>query len=221
MAPPGKRPAPPTGAVKIILLYAYGGRNMLNILWTSVGSGPPPTAAQLVTYATSVQTAWNAHITPVLSQNISLLSVTCEYYGAGPTIISGVSTGASAPGGVSGNSWPSQVCVAISWLTGLYYRGGKPRTYLGGIPESYLASGAAYQISPTAAASIDAGADAFLTAFNALSLAGTTTLLSLMSFASRGAWRNPPVPYQITGAKVSVRIDTQRRRLGKETIFYT
>lgn len=105
-------------------------------------------------------------------------------------------------------------CIVISWSTNVYWRGGKPRTYLAGVPNTAIVNGHNISSSPASAAATAAGN--FRSDINALT-AGTITGSSLgfVSFRTGNADRVPPQFYAFTGARVHPRLGTQRRRLGK------
>jgi hypothetical protein len=214
--PTGHRPPPPPGALKITFNYSYGTRTAQNICWASWSyTTGNPTGAELTTLANSIMTEWGATVLAPLSEYCTLSSVTLEAFGASGTVFTGSSTDTALNGTASGQGLTNQVAVCLSWQTGLYYRGGKPRTYLPGIPASALASGY-NDITTTFRNTLQTDAAAALATYNGYSLLGEPIVFSWLSFAKAGAWLEPPVLRAITGVEVGLRLDTQRRRLGKE-----
>jgi len=104
----------------------------------------------------------------------------------------------------------------VSWITTVYWRGGKPRTYLP--PPAIADTTGSYHWSPTYLAALQTAGGNFLTAVNALTAGGITgTQLGFVSFSSGGVTRTPPVFFPFTGATTHPRMGTQRRRLGAWT----
>ncbi len=117
-----------------------------------------------------------------------------------PTAWSGTASSVS----LSGSS-----CAVVSWQSGVYWRGGKPRTYL-----------------PLFSNGNNSGTDTLTTAFrNSLTTAAvglkndvntiTGATFGFVSFQSGNAPRGTPLFFAIVGAVVHPRIGSQRRRLGK------
>ena len=118
-------------------------------------------------------------------------------------------------GSVSGNPMPAQVSVGITWSIASSYRGGHPRTYLPGI--AYATMDGVTTIQAAEASVFASHASSFHTALEEFT--GTnwaSTEHGVVSFVRNGEWRTPPVFIRITGARVDQRIDTQRRRLGRD-----
>jgi hypothetical protein len=122
----------------------------------------------------------------------------------------------SVPGTVSGNSLPPNCAVAISWPILARYRGGHPRWYLPGVPESNLATPGGNYITSTAAGGYQAEYASFLGAWNQIVVGSTTMQLGTISYYTGHALRDPPLFRAFQDPQVSLRLDSQRRRLGKE-----
>jgi hypothetical protein len=119
-------------------------------------------------------------------------------------------TGGSATAPIADNA----ACVVISWLSAVYWRGGKPRTYLPGVIGTATTDGVG--ITTSFATGIKTAAQAFRTAVNALTQGAITgTALGFVSFRTGNADRVPPTFYAISDATVHHRLSTQRRRLGQ------
>jgi len=111
--------------------------------------------------------------------------------------------------GISDNS----ACVVLSWASSVYWRGGKPRTYLPGIVNTDVVNG--HTIATAADTEYTSAANSFLTLVNALSATGITqTQLGFVSFFSAKVPRNPPIFFPILAGSVHGRLGSQRRRLG-------
>lgn len=120
--------------------------------------------------------------------------------------------------GTSGHSpvVDSAGCKIISWNSGAYWRGGKPRTYLPGLAIEDIESGTMNRLHSTEITALVADATAFIVAVNGIADGAITGgQFCFVSFSSGGVELDPGVVHGITGAKVHPRIGTQRRRLGK------
>lgn len=119
-------------------------------------------------------------------------------------------------GAHTGDGQPAQVAVCASWTLARTYRGGHPRTYLPGVP-------AAVTLHPSSitgdfADTIAAAANTHLANVSSYGGHGGITSLTFgtVSFQHAKEWRTPPLFKAIVGASCDTRLDTQRRRLGKD-----
>jgi hypothetical protein len=105
-------------------------------------------------------------------------------------------------------------CQVISWQSGVYWRGGKPRTYFP-LPSNVI-SGSTDTISSTTRTNLTTGATNFKNDANALTSGTITgTTFGFVSFRSGNAERGTPLFFAIVGAVVHPRVGSQRRRDGK------
>lgn len=143
-----------------------------------------------------------------------ILEVQGTYFPTGsPLVVAGTHTGSTA-GGVSADPAPASLAACLSWQSGVYWRGGKPRTYVGGLPVSAMAD--ERELDSTFVTNILSDAVNLIAAFNALTSGNFDSCqFGFVSFTSGGTDRTPPLFFPIVGAAVHSRADTQRRRLGK------
>jgi hypothetical protein len=108
-----------------------------------------------------------------------------------------------------------QVALCLSWSISDRYRGGHPRTYLPGIDGTFVTGG---RLLTTAGhtAYLNAAAG-FLTNMNAMTAGGSSWKMCCVRYFSQHQLLANPLVREISGQSVHGRIDTQRRRLGKET----
>jgi len=175
-------------------------------------SGLAPDAGALNGLAGQVLTAYVTNFAPLLNTAVAIQSCSIMDL-TSPTAASGNATTTSA-GSRVGSPNPASIACVISWAINLRYRGGHPRTYLpAGTNEdtiNFTSWTQAFIAEATAAAS------SFHTAMNALVTGSTTYKLCIVSYRSGNAPRPQPLPFQIQGSSVDSRIDSQRRRLGKD-----
>lgn len=190
--------------------------------WANVfhcrNNGSDPDVAMLNTFASDFATAYDGHLMEHVENEVFLTEIIATDLTT-HTAAQGSWSG-SVEGDYAGQPYPAQVAVVISWKQALRFRGGHPRTYLTGIP---LAAGASNRlISPTYQADYLSDALGFLAAVNAITLGGADVELGMLSYYSKVV--NPTPPHLRTDphfepfydAAVHDRLDTQRRRLGKE-----
>lgn len=211
-------PLPDVASVcKIRLIGQFYGNPWVNVMYAKF-TGGPLTQATLDAVSTAIRTAWVANMAPRYITNSGLVSVevtdlTTRTSLQSTDVVGGLGTDATA-----GGSAATAICISL--VNGKRYRGGHPRQYLSGVNASAYTSGKT--LSGTVITNYKNSFTAFINAINALTNGGTTWAVSSVGFYHKvngvQAYRVPPEVLPITGIKVHNRIDTQRRRLGKETV---
>jgi hypothetical protein len=157
-----------------------------------------------------------------LTQNIAapwvLSSVTAKDNGLESGAFS-TSTHAAVTGGAAAPAVPPQSAVVISWGINASYRGGKPRTYLPGLASSYTTPSGGAGITTAAASAIEGYATAFMNAFNESLISSTNPALGTISYQTGHVPRPTPIFREFFSATVHERLDSQRRRSGKESAY--
>jgi hypothetical protein len=175
-------------------------------------SGPAPTAQQLDAYNQLVASAWNTNFASLAHVNTSLTEVITTDLTSNTSAQQ--TTTVNFPGTRAGEQFTAQVAMVASWNAPLRFRGGHFRTYMPFGVRTDAATVTSWTTAFTAEAA--AALNAFRTALNAMSIgSGTSTMIGLSYFTGH-ALRPAPLPVNISGGAVHGRIDTQRRRLGKE-----
>jgi hypothetical protein len=212
---------PLINTVKTILNWVGpAGAVARNVLYVLKGSGPGSTSdpAWLQALGNAVMTALgSAALGGQVATQWILSSVTCKDNGG--TSAQAQSTHSQLPGSVSGGVLPPQAAIVISWQIAEVYRGGKPRTYLPGVPTAALEVVGGSKILDTFATNTDTMATTFLTNFNSTPVTGTTVTLGTVSYHTGHAVRPTPLFRTYFAVKVHERLDSQRRRSGKESSF--
>jgi hypothetical protein len=212
--PSGPRPDPPTRSVRLAYAGTYGTAPWANILWCRATGTGEISQDTLNDFVDAAADAFSDNMLANLSTLLTLTSISAILYSSDDENLHGTAS-ASLGGSVSGNPMPAQVSIGITWSIAVSYRGGHPRTYLCGVP--YAAMDGLTTISSSVAGAIASDAAAWHTDLEAFSGTNwTATEHGVMSFVRDDAWRTPPVFYRITGARVDARLDTQRRRLGRD-----
>lgn len=187
-------------------------QNIAHIMHAQYAGGTP-SVADCNTLAGLIRGAWATRFTSQLptGASYSMFEVAdlATMTGAVGVNTSAVTGTAAAAAGVT-----NAACAVISWKVGLRYRGGKPRTY---VPYGSAAAPAnGIQVPGAYVTSLKAAAAGFLTDVNAMTSGTITIALAMVSYYSHNQLRPLGLPYLITGSDVHNRVDTQRRRLGKE-----
>lgn len=188
--------------------------NVFHIQWNS--GGVRPDSAGLATMATNIRTLWTSAFAAQFITNSSLTTVECTDI-SDRTGGQGIdSTAVSGTNATAGASLSTAACV--SWTINRRYRGGHPRTYLSGVDASAFTSGKLW--TPAKVTAYTTAANAWRTGLEALTNMGNTWQMVNVSYyktvGGLPAYKNPPDIDHIVGQKFHTRIDTQRRRLGKE-----
>jgi len=182
--------------------------------WAKGTGGASATQADIDAWLTAYRAAWITNLLSGVHNEVVVGNFTATLFQSPGVVLHSVKTGSDiGTAGGSGMIEDCAACKVISWNTSVYWRGGKPRTYLPSVLSNETTDGAT--LTTTAANSLATKAAAFRTAVNALtSGAITATAHGFVSFVSGGVDRVPPIFYPSTGASVHRRIGTQRGRLG-------
>jgi hypothetical protein len=170
--------------------------------------------------ANNVMSAYaSSNLANSLSSVWNLASVTARDNGGGTTN-QAVSTATPVPGGDSGDTYPPGTAVCISWSTSITARGGRSRSYLPGVPRTAANNPGDSLLASTYAVTLKSRSQSLLTTFNGLSVSGvhTNTLGTLTHYAHHSILTTP-IWRPFLGTHVHERIDSQRRRNGKEISF--
>jgi len=203
----------PDNSIRVAISGTSGNTNWANIfhcqLTTSSSISQSDSDAWLNTFQAQYKTSFAAYV----SNSVAFaLAKSVIYTPGGSEIVSAVTmTGNGSGGTIVQNNGSSAV---LSWLSTVYWRGGKPRTYLPSLPNSFIQN--ADQLTPTAISNLKTQGAGFRTAVNAITQGTITgTSLGFVSFQTGGVQRTPAVFYAYTGCTVHTRLGSQRRRLGK------
>lgn len=206
---------PPLPAAAQVLKVRYVGvrtQTPWNCIMYGHYTGSAPTNPQLVAYGTALGNAWNTNIAPLCGVDVSLEEVDVVDL-TSATSQSG--TVASVhPGTRTGGGLGAQVALVSSWIAPLRYRGGHPRNYWPGGTAADLATPATW--INASLTQFENGFAAFLTAINAINAGTSPVQFGLLSYHTGHVLRPTPLFVAYTGVTVHPRLDTQRRRLGKE-----
>lgn len=203
----------PDNSVRIAVQGTINGQNWANVFYAQLTTSSAIAQADLDTWTTAFAAAFKTRFAARQNANCAYSLAKAILYtpGGGELISQANMTGTGSASGSLSDNAASEV---ISWASTVYWRGGKPRTYLTGPGGSVVATG--NQLNSTEITALTSAAGSFRTDINALT-AGTITgtTFGFLSFRTGNADRPVPLFFSIVGAKVHPRLGTQRRRLGK------
>lgn len=187
-----------------------------NTFWVRNGAGTAPSQSEFDAFLTHFVNQYEQYFAPQLSNQMAWTNVDGLYYVPGGISVAGQRTTA-ATGGKAGAHLPANCAICVGWTVQAHYKGGHPRTYLPGPAGDQVQGGRRFLQAYCDAVKV--AANNFLGGVNGY--AGTTinnVHLGVVSFVLRKEWRSPPVfrDFNPNGAHVDARIDSQRRRLGRD-----
>lgn len=206
-----------------IKLRYIGTKN--SVAWVNVlhmrYSGAPPDVNGAIAVANAAAAAWNTNLAPLLPTNVQLVTTEVTDLSSRNNIPQSPGTAHSGGDIAAGNDLGNQAAMVISLYPQQRYRGGHPRMYLPAPGDAHVQSG--HTFNPTWLGTAKTSAQAWYTAMNAITAGGSTYSLVCVSYYTHDANHLPiykPVPdvWPILGTTIHSRLDTQRRRLGKETV---
>lgn len=224
-------PAPLPDAANCISVTLVGlnqGATWMNKI-NFVGEAPLGSVAStgLSAFTTAIATAWGTNIAPLCNPLVTLTDVNAIELTtrSSPTFYNHLTT--PTPGTRTGTPLPTSAAMAISWHIDRRYRGGHGRIYVPAANVADVTNGrtfaGAFQTTANGAAT------AFYGALDGLSMGGVAMNLIVLSYYesvpdpnnpghNMTVRRSSPLPQHVTSARVRTRLDSQRRRLGKETV---
>lgn len=203
---------PIPGTAKIIVKQALAGVNVYNILHATTSDVSTPSAGDLAALATAVRSSWVSLVLPLQHTALTLTDVQCVDLSSATGSEATVS--GNNPGTAVGLVCPANSAICWSWKVSARYRGGHPRTYIGGIPISALTT--ANTIIPSSVTAHLNAANSLRAAINAVGISGGNWVMTVASYVKDKAPRPSPVARIINSVSVDSRLDSQRRRLGRD-----
>jgi hypothetical protein len=190
------------------------GENILNIF--HIGN-PSDTGAWTTGDLTTAANTFNNAISAAWMENLSTAFTFLGCTATDLTSVTGaeVTVAADHSGSDAGVVLSQGSAAVLSWNIALRYRGGHPRTYVCGLTQTYI--GTAKTISTSGISTLQSMAAAIVTELGSASWTRSPapTLVCVGRIRAKVQLASPIVS-PITGYQVHARLDSQRRRLGKE-----
>lgn len=206
--------SPVFGVARVVFRGAASVQPIVNVMhvannWPGLSSF---TQAQIDQLVVSMASLFTGNLVPLTASVYSGLDCTALDLSSDV----GVSATAPMPGGGTGTGtqMANSIATCLSWRTPRHYRGGHPRTYMGPPASVTVTNGTSFTTAHVNAST--AAGTAFLNGVNGLSLAGQPARLVAVHRIRNGIQLPDPLVDAITGVTVDTRIDTQRRRLGRD-----
>lgn len=196
--------------------YSYGEAPCTNVFWYRNGNAQEPGLSDFATFVHYVGSQWASRIAPNQHNAVEYLGSEGLYYGPAGSDL-GATGSFGGNGGHTGAGNPANVALCVSWGIQQHYKGGHPRTYIGGIPSEVNAGVTSFDGGYCS--DVAADANSYINDILDYSIGNLSDLhLGVVSFVLRKQWREPPVfrDYSPGGATCDTRMDTQRRRLGRD-----
>jgi len=209
-------PLPDVDAVKCEMInFATGSSrpwvNIFHLAYTPTGGITGADLASLAAdfdadYETYLQSFCSVHSEHSSSKYTDLGSVDGLIHYTSPVVA----------GGSVGTLAPLSLAAVVSWGIARRYRGGHGRTYLSALTTAQAVG--PQDLDPTFAGNLAASAATFVGRWTAKTVGAKTYTLAIISYRTNNAPRVTPLPQDVLSAIVHERIDSQRRRLGKELV---
>jgi hypothetical protein len=216
MTYPKDRPNPPQHVAHIVVHGVAAGVNWANVFWVRNGNMNTPSEADFQSFVHDFATAYTSLFGSHIPTGVPVDGGTGLYWGA-VEIDLGVEAPLTYVGSAGVEGLPNNTATCISWKVQQHYKGGHPRTYLPPTDMANRLDGRLYK--PSYVADVQTKTNDFLQATNGLSHGDFSDAhLGTVSFVWKKAWRTPPLfrDYVPGAASVDQRIDSMRRRLGRD-----
>lgn len=198
--------------VKVEIIGSYGSTSFANIFHVKYTGSPDPAAN--LDLLNAVEASYHTRFGPRVSNQVTITEAIATDLTSDTAPRSEIAPSGHA-GSLTGTPLPASVSMVISWAIARRYRGGHPRTYLPGQTADSM-DGEGLWLGATTAASAAAAAD-FKADIAGASISGYSAIeLGSVSYFTGGVRRVTPIFDAFLVGTCHSRIDSQRRRLGKE-----
>jgi hypothetical protein len=200
------------GIAKIIIKQTLAGVNVYNIMHARAQGGSAWSGTECANMATAVRSAWVTNVIPLQASSLTLTDVQVVDL-TSDTGNEGTASG-TTNGTAVGTALSSNVAITWSWKIGRRYRGGHPRTYIAGCPQS--AQTTPNTILASAITAHTNAATAIKNAITGVTVGGNLAEFVVLHYYRDKTLLDPPDYSYITSVSVDSRLDSQRRRLGRD-----
>lgn len=208
--------------VQNVIQFRFGGsyqnQPFLNVMHWEY-SGGPPSATALKELCNDALGVWDTTLSSILNTTVSMNTVRGLDLSA-PDAPQSASDVPAAVGDLIGTPLPVNVAMCVSWLVNYRWRGGHIRTYFPAGASQSIQGGNSW--TATALTNGRSSIAAFLAGMNAMTAGAVSGhLVGVRRYETTVAGQpptqiNPPLVLPIVGAIVDSRLDSARRRLGRD-----
>lgn len=204
----------PDGTVRVAIQGNHAAVNWANVFWFNLSGGAGAPQSDIDAWLVSMHAAYKTRLQGVLHSTVNVVDATATLFQSGGTVLQSVDATAWAGSAAGTEVQDNSVCRVLSWKSNVYWRGGKPRTYLPSSETGWQSSNV--NVSAAHIAILNTAGTNLHNDWNALSHGAiTATQHGFVSFFAGGTPRSPAVFFPITGVTCHPRLGSQRRRLGK------
>jgi hypothetical protein len=209
---PALRFAP--GVIRVVQQGSYGGVNCANVFHVTSNGSLVYSLNDVQAAANGVRAAYVAQFQSFMSTQATIGNCVAQDLSSDVGAFA-VATGATA-GTDAATPGPANIALCLSWKTARHFRGGHARTYLFGLTTNGPLNPNTFNTTIVSNASTKGLA--FLNAVNAINYpdAAGHAVIGMLSRVQNKVVLATPVLYPWTSVTVDNRIDTQRRRLGRD-----
>lgn len=214
---------PVNGVARCVVQGTLSTVPVVNVFHIGFDSPKPFTQNQIDGLAVAVRAGFVARFIPLITALYTCTDVTCTDLSSDTGVV-GIQTG-STVGGKSSSTLPANMAACITWKIPRHYRGGHPRTYLPPPTGSDTTNANTWQAAFIT--SMTTAAEGFRTDVGT-AVAAPDTVHLVCVHRYKGYTVNPangkktpiqldvPLVDIITKGTFDSRIDSQRRRLGRD-----
>jgi hypothetical protein len=206
----------PDGSIRWSIGGTISGVPWACVHWADSGNATGSDTIDLGNFLSAATAAWIADLGAHMAVSAVFAESQATHFWGGTSVtkVTHPLTGNGTANGVAVSD--ASCCSIVSWNTSVYWRGGKPRTYIPlPITTDVLNIN---QLTAAAQSALQASATSFHNAINAINVSNLGPIVhGFVSFHSGKQPRVPPVFFPIQGATVHPRLGSQRRRLGRWT----
>lgn len=184
-------------------------QHLFHMAWVG---GNAPLAGDLNSVASQIGAAWVSALAPIHATTVTISLIECmdisSFTGA---------TGSSSTARVgtrTGTAMPANVAAVGSYRVNYHWRGGHGRIYMPAGVTADTVNGKSW--APAFITLAGTALSSWLTALNAVVISGTPYNLTVVRYQGHAEQAPFPKSLPVTSTAFHSRIDTQRRRLGKE-----
>jgi hypothetical protein len=204
----------PDNSVRVVVTGTLRGNATASVLYCQLATSSTIAQADLDAWLVAFAAAYKTRFQTLLPSDWTVNYFKAVAFTPGGLEVVSSTTPSTWSGTAASTSASAAICAVISWQTPVYWRGGKPRTYMP-VGSGYITSGTDF-LTTTHRTNLAGAAVGFHNDVNALTSGTITgTQIGFVSFRSGNADRTPPLFFATSGAVVHPRVGSQRRRLGK------
>ena len=209
----------PVGTARVAISGSIFGEPWTNVVWANVINGQFADQGQFDSYVSIVYGHYLTAFKPSINDQVQISEATGVIFQPGETALHSTHSEPTVGGKFDPLIENAAACRVISWLSNVYWKGGKPRMYLPGVSDIDTADGKT--VTPAEQTVLRQAGSDFHSLMNAITIPPDITVdhgfVSFFSGTQPGQppqYRPTPLFFPITGAAAHRRLGTQRRRLG-------